>query len=144
MSSRKSRKHGFTQGEMLIIIVVIAILALIVIPRLLAEARKAEEVELRATLQKLRSDIEQFKADCGDWPAKLEDIQVRPTVDEGGQGKKINVLNWKGPYYSVSIHGMLPADPFTSKSDWKYDPTTGEVHSSSTWTAINGERYSEW
>ena len=139
----KSRK-GFTLIEMLIVIVVIAILAMIVIPRLLGAGRKAKESALRGDLQQLRNSIQQFEADCGDYPAALGDLMAAPAAgSSGGQGLSLDTVAWKGPYMRTPDNG-LPNDPFTAAADWTYDGTTGDVHSASTLTALDGTNYSAW
>lgn len=139
-----NRRNGFTFVEMAIIIVVLGILALIVIPRIIHLGRKAKEAALRAELHQLRSAIQQFEADCGDYPARLEDIQVRPKDDKGGAGLTLDLKAWRGPYYAVVPHGMLPMDPMTDEPNWKYNPPDGDVGSAATSTALNGTKYSEW
>jgi prepilin-type N-terminal cleavage/methylation domain-containing protein len=70
------RSKGFTLIEMLIVIVVIAILALIVIPRLLGAGRKAKEATLRGDLHQVRNAIQQFEADCGDYPSAISTLMT--------------------------------------------------------------------
>ena len=145
MSRMVNRKHkGFTLIEMLIVIVVIAILALIVIPRLLGAGRKAKEATLRGDLHQLRNAIQQFEADCGDYPAALADLQTQPAAgSNGGTGIALDVNGWQGPYLRTP-DGGLPKDPFTTAADWTYTASSGDVHSASSLTAINGEAYSSW
>ncbi len=144
MANRKSK--GFTLIEMLIVIVVIAILALIVIPRLLGAGRKAKEATLRGDLHQLRNAVQQFEADCGDYPASLDDLQgTGPAAgSSGGTGIALDVTAWQGPYLRTP-DGNLPKDPFTdSSTSWSYTASTGDIASGSTLTAINGEAYSTW
>ena len=54
------RRSGFTLIEVLIVIVVIAILAAIVVPRLLGAGREAREASLRAHLQEIRNALGLF------------------------------------------------------------------------------------
>ena len=75
LSKFAARRRGFTLIELLIVIVVIAILALIVIPRLLSAGRKARESTLRANVRILRTAVEQFNSDCGVFPTNLTDIR---------------------------------------------------------------------
>ena len=141
MVDRKSK--GFTLIEMLIVIVVIAILALIVIPRLLGAGRKAKEATLRGDLHQIRNAIQQFEADCGDYPANLDQLQNTPS-GTGGTGIALDAAGWQGPYLRTPDNN-LPKDPFTdSSTSWSYTMTTGHVASGSTLTAINGEAYSSW
>ena len=145
MSRVVSRRHkGFTLIEMLIVIVVIAILALIVIPRLLGAGRKAKEATLRGDLHQIRNAIQQFEADCGDYPSSLAQLMTQPSAGNGGTGIALDVNGWQGPYLRTPDSNM-PKDPFTdSSTTWSYTANTGDVHSGSTLTAINGEAYSTW
>ena len=138
------RKRGFTLIEVLIVIVVIAILAMIVIPRLMGVGRKAKESNLRGQLHSVRNAIQQFEADCGDYPPSLDQLLTCPTEGAGGTGISLDVYAWQGPYL-VASGGNLPKDPFTdSATTWSYTATLGEVHSGSTLTSITGEAYSSW
>jgi len=145
MTRMANRRHkGFTLIEMLIVIVVIAILALIVIPRLLGAGRKAKEAALRGDLHQLRNAIQQFEADCGDYPLDENDLQTAPAAgSNGGSGISLDISGWQGPYLRTP-DGNLPVDPFTTLVDWAYTPATGEIHSSSTLTALDGTAYSAW
>lgn len=140
----KKNSRGFTLIEMLIVIVVISILAMIVIPRLLGAGRKAKESALRGDLQQLRNAIQQFEADCGDYPSALAQLMTAPAAGAtGGSGIALDVTAWKGPYLRTP-DGNLPADPFTTAADWTYTAATGDVHSASTLTALDGTNYSAW
>jgi len=140
----KRNSRGFTLIEMLIVIVVIAILALIVIPRLLGAGRKAKESALRGDLQQLRNAIQQFEADCGDFPAAIADLMTSPAAgSNGGNGIALDVIAWKGPYLRTPDNN-LPKDPFTSLGNWTYTAASGDVHSASTLTGLDGTSYSAW
>jgi general secretion pathway protein G len=138
-------RTGFTLIEMLIVIVVIAILALIVIPRLMGAGRKAKEAALRGDLHQLRNAIQQFEADCGDYPAAASQLMTQPSAgSNGGQGIALDVTAWQGPYLRTPDDD-LPKDPFTdSSTSWSYTASTGHVASGSTLTSISGEAYSSW
>ncbi len=141
---RPSKRTGFTLIEVLIVITVIAILAMIVIPRLMGVGRKAKESNLRGQLHSMRNAIQQFEADCGDYPTTLDQLLTRPSDGSGGGGISLDVDGWQGPYM-VAPNGLLPQDPFTeSYTTWAYTAATGEVHSGSTLTSINAEAYSDW
>jgi len=136
-----------SRKEMLIVIVVIAILALIVIPRLLGLGRKEKELALRSNLLLLRNAIQQFEADCGDFPAELSNLTMHELNGgtKGGRGIVLDPKGWAKSWpFLKTPDGKLSVDPFTEKADWNYDPKTGEVHSGSTLTGINGQKYSTW
>jgi len=147
MSRMISRKHkGFTLIEMLIVIVVIAILALIVIPRLLGAGRKAKEAALNGDLHQLRNAIQQFEADMGDYPSALTQlVEAKGSTGfgTGGSGIALDDAGYEGPYLRTA-DGNLPKDPFTDAANWTYTKATGDVHSASTLTGLNGTAYSTW
>jgi type II secretory pathway pseudopilin PulG len=120
---------------------------LIVIPRLLGAGRKAKEASLRGDLHQLRNALQQFEADCGDYPANLSDImQTKGWHPSGVGGSGVIMLDengYQGPYLHTA-DGALPADPFTATADWVYAGTEGSVHSNSTLTALDGTSYSAW
>jgi len=114
------RRTGFTLIEVLIVIVVIAILAAIVIPRLLGAGRAAREASLRADLETIRKGVALFQADAGTYPESLDQVK----------------------WGLVTPDGELPKDPVTGQADWKYDPDTGAVHSAATGNDLSGTPYS--
>jgi general secretion pathway protein G len=136
--------RGFTLIEMLIVIVVIAILALIVIPRLLGAGRKAKEATLKGDLHSLRNAIQQFEADLGDYPASLDQlVATTAPTGQGGGGIDLDSQGYQGPYLRTP-DGGLPTDPFTGAADWNYTAASGEVHSASTLSALDGSSYTAW
>jgi type II secretion system protein G len=140
------RRSGFTLIEVLIVIVVIAILAAIVVPRLLGAGREAREASLRAHLQELRNAIGLFQAQMGDYPAALADIMLTTAPATGGNGITFNANDFRGPYLTTA-DGNLPNNPITSANvvgtDWTYTATTGAVKAASG-TAVDGTNYSNW
>jgi len=137
MTTFAARRRGFTLIELLIVIVVIAILALIVIPRVMSAGRKARESTLRANLHQLRNAIEMFQADTGVYPTSLDDltVAVADAPATGAGGASIPAGSYQGPYLSVS-GGIgttgIPVNPFKHPSDADY--TTASAH----WTYADG------
>jgi len=139
-------KAGFTLIEMLVVILIIAVLAVIVIPRLLSSSRKAREAALRADLLELRNAIQKFNGDMGDWPAGLDQLMLpksNPPTGSGGGGIALDPNSYQGPYLRNPDQG-LPVDPFTKAVDWDYNPASGDIHSASTSIALDGTYYSYW
>jgi len=143
-SQTASRRRGFTLIELLIVIVVIAILALIVIPRVMGAGRKARESSLKANLHIVRNAIAQFQADTGLFPSQLSDLTLAkasaPTtgIDEAGTtGVTVPTGTYQGPYLAPNNGGInnsgIPANPFinpdatgygTTSNHWTY-PVSG-------------------
>jgi len=123
-SQSAARRRGFTLIELLVVIVVLAVLALIVIPRVLSAGRKAREATLKANLHQLRSALEQFRADTNMYPAELNALTAARTgpptsgIDELGATGTIAEGSYRGPYLSVS--SGIPLNPFKSSRDADY------------------------
>jgi general secretion pathway protein G len=138
---------GMTLIELMVLLAVIAVLALIVIPRVLGAARRSNEAALRADLRNFRVAIERFQADCGGYPPRLDDIMawkgenLSAAVD--GTGHDLDLSSYRGPYLRTGDM-LLPRDPMTNRRDWRYDATAGHVQSASTLTGINGTPYASW
>ena len=108
------KRSGFTLIEVLIVIVVIAILAAIIMPRLLADGEHKRGEQLRLTLDIIRNSIAEYKEDKGT-PPKLLTCLVS---DEDS--------------CLATFDGLLPVNAVSFGNvegvDWVYDKETGEVH----------------
>jgi len=136
--------RGFTLIELLIVVVVIATLALIVIPRVSGASRKAKEATIKASLQTLRSAIAQFTSDTGCNPAALTDLVALYSsppatgVDDSGNSMSIPIGTYLGPYLmrQGGIGGTaigIPINPFTAKVSNGLDPNVAHH-----WGYVNG------
>lgn len=68
------RRKGFTVIELLVVLAAVALLLSIATPRYLTQLDTAREKALRHNLLALRQAIDQFRADQGRGPERLEDL----------------------------------------------------------------------
>ena len=127
-----TRKGGFTLIELMIVVAIASILITLAIPTFQQSAIKAKEAALKENLFTMRTIIDQFYADRGQYPSTLTTL-----VEEG---------------YIRTI----PMDPMTkSDSTWQEvleeqneedDTPAGvyDVHSGSDQVALDGTPYNEW
>ena len=142
-------RRGFTLIEMLIVILVIAIMALIVIPRLQGAVRKAREATFRANLQQLRTALATFETDTGLYPVGLRDLVAPPTTGTDAGDTVVLPGTYKGPYLTQNggVEGIgIPVNPFgpsgasaTVETHWGYTSATGQVYSGVDGTSMDGE-----
>ncbi len=139
------RSRAFTLVELLIVIVVLAVLAAIVIPKFNDSGTRGRESSLRANLKVVRNAVELFKTDTGSYPAALTDLAATTAPANGkdstGTQKSITAADYKGPYVAE-----VPNDTI-SGSAMTYSVTSGsvgKVSSSATGNDTAGVAYSTY
>lgn len=139
MSWMPRRRTGFTLVELLVVIVVLAVLAAIVLPKFMDSSARSKESSLRTDLKLLRNAISVFQADIGKYPYSLADLaETDPSKVKDKDGNVVKASDWHGPYIE-----SVPKDPI-SNADFNYNAATGKVTSSATGNALDGTAYSTW
>ena len=99
--------HAFTLVEMLLVLVILATLAAIVIPKM---AGRSEQAKITAAKQQINSfelAIDSFEVDNGFFP-KTGELDM--LVNQPGDAK-----NWRGPYLK-----NIPVDPWSNPYTYDY------------------------
>lgn len=98
------KQRGFTLIEVMVVVVILAILAAIIVPRILSRPDQARQVAAKQDIVAIENAMELYKLDNGFYPSNNQGISAlvkRPTGDPTPQ-------NWNGPY----IKGNIPKDPW--------------------------------
>lgn len=98
---------AFTMVEMLLVLVILATLAALVVPRLAGRSQQARITAAKADIQNISTAIDAFEIDNGFYPQSLEDLIVQPP----------NAPNWRGPYLKKST---IPRDPWGNEYIYQY------------------------
>jgi len=145
MLNRKRTGFAFTLVELLIVIVIIAVLAAIALPKFMDSGQRSKEASLKGDLKLIRNAVELFHTDTGAYPAALGDLSSTSAPssgkDSGGNSYSITSTDWHGPYIRV-----VPTDPI-SGSAFTYSTTSGSVGnvtSSATGNGLDGTAYNTW
>lgn len=100
-------RAAFTMVEMLLVLVILATLAALVIPRFAGRSQQARITAAKADIQNLSTAIEAFEIDNGFYPQSLEELIVQPP----------NAPNWRGPYLQKRT---IPKDPWGNEYIYQY------------------------
>lgn len=114
-TTQKNKRRGFTLIELLVVILILAILAALIVPRVVGRQGDAKRAKAAADISTLSSLLQQFKLDT----------DVYPTTEEGLQALRVeppDVQNWRGPYTTKPI----PTDPWGSEYVYEYPGPNGD------------------
>jgi general secretion pathway protein G len=95
------RRRAFTLIELLVVILILAILAALIVPRIVGRTSDAKIAKAKSDIATLSSLLQQYRLDNDKFPTTeqgLNALRVQPG----------DAPNWRGPYTSKN----LPADPW--------------------------------
>jgi len=150
--SAARRERGFTLIELVVATMILAILAMMVVPLARVTIQREKEKELRQALWEMRDAIDRYKdaADRQAFQIKLDSQGYPPDLETlvkgvDVQGKKVRFLR------------AIPMDPMTKSKEWglrsmQDDPDSDswggqsvfDVYTKSDGIALDGTKYKDW
>lgn len=115
MRKRNRRQAGVTLIEMMVVVVIIALFAALVLPKMMGQANKAKKTAARAQINAYQTALGSYQLDTG----------VYPTTEQGLQALRVkpeNVNNWQGPYTDKDISN----DPWGNPYVYRYPGEHGD------------------
>lgn len=110
--SRRRAKGGFTLIELVVVIVILAILAAVIVPRFFGRTEDAKIASTVSTIKTLDGAIDMYNADTGSFPADLNALISNPQVK-----------GWNGPY--LKNQSTVPMDPWGHPYSYKQPGDNG-------------------
>lgn len=96
---RRRARGGFTLIELVVVIVILAILAAVIVPRFFGRTDDAKISNALTTIKSLDDSIGLYNADTGSFPPSLDALITNPQVK-----------GWNGPY--LKNQSTVPLDPW--------------------------------
>lgn len=109
------RNRAFTLIEMLVVVLILAILAALIVPRVVNRTSDAKRAKAASDISTLSSLLQQYRIDNDSFPTTedgLNALRVQPS----------DAQNWRGPYTTKEI----PADPWGNEYVYESPGPDGE------------------
>lgn len=113
-TQNSARKRGFTLIELLVVILILAILAALIVPRIVSRQDQAKIGAAKSDIRTLSNMVNTFKLDTGRYPTTEEGLSVLRVAPSDADG-------WKGPYLEKDV----PLDPWQSDYVYEYPGPDG-------------------
>ncbi|RPI35538.1 MAG: type II secretion system protein GspG [Nitrospiraceae bacterium] len=107
-------KRGFTLIELLVVMVILAMLAALVGPKLFTKVGKGKQSAAKTQIELLGQALDSYRLDTGHYPSTSEGLNALVT-STGATG-------WDGPY----LKKALPNDPWGKPYQYQSPGTHGE------------------
>src|SRR5271163_3584912 len=108
MMRRNSPRAGVTLIEMLVVVVIIAVFAAVVGPRLLNQGDKARVVAAKQQIENYQLALGQYHLDTGGYPTTDQGLEALRTQPNGAN-------QWHGPYLQKEVAGDPWGHPYVYK-----------------------------
>jgi general secretion pathway protein G len=115
-SHSRSRSHGFTLLELLVVMVIIGLLVGYIGPKYFAQVGKSEVKVARAQINGLEKALDQYRLDTGHYPTTEQGLTALFTKPSGE-------TRWDGPYLKKAV----PLDPWGKPYQYKAPGEHGEL-----------------
>src|SRR5215211_1529328 len=86
-----SVRSAFTLIELLLVLVILAVLAAVVVPKFTNRSEQARTTAAKTDISAMDTALDAFEVDCGRYPSNEEGLKVLVEAPT-------NLQNWRGPY----------------------------------------------
>jgi general secretion pathway protein G len=118
------KEHGFTIIEIMVVVAILAILASVLVPRIMDEPDKARIVKAKQDIRVIESALDLYKLDNFVYPSTEESIDAlvtkpgdAPNWKKGGYIKKLPIDPWGNEYQYLNPGEHGEVDIYSLGSD---------------------------
>jgi len=108
-----NKKKAFTLIELMVVILILAILAALIVPKVIGRASDAKVAKAKADISEIHRMLEQFRLDTDRYPTTQEGLEALVTQPN-------NVKNWK------QLTDKITNDPWDHAYDYEYPGPNGK------------------
>lgn len=120
--AQRSRPHGFTLIEIMVVVVILGILAATIVPQFIGTTHDAKVSAAKAHISELASALERLNIHLDRYPSSDEGLRLLVEAPPGDDKK------WRGPYVD-----QLRPDPWGSPYQYRA-PGVHHAHSFDLWS----------
>jgi general secretion pathway protein G len=120
----RNPQSGFTLIELMLVLVILATLSAIVVPKLTGHSKRAKVIAAGTQIADFGTALDAFEIDVGRYPTTVEGMRAlleRPTSEAD---------DWRGPYLSKNV---VPPDPWGGEYQYRcpgqYNPDGYDLYS---------------
>src|SRR5437016_1665024 len=114
--------RAFTLVELLLVLVILAVLAGIVVPKFTKRSEQARIAAATTDIANLGTALDTFEVDTGRYPTSDEGL--RALMDAPGNAKE-----WKGPYLKRTVEKDPWGNPYVYHAPGQHNPTSYDLYS---------------
>ena len=119
-STPRSAASGFTLIEVMVVVAILAILAALVVPRIMDRPDEARVIKTKQDIRAIESALQLYRLDNFQYPSTDQGLEALVSKPSGSPEPK----NWKSGGYLE----RMPKDPWGSEYQYLSPGLHGELH----------------
>lgn len=124
MKTTQRMRRGFTLIELLLVMVILAVLAALVLPKFTGRTEDANKTAAQTQISSLFSTaLDLYEADNGHFPSTAQGLQALRTQPSSAPEPK----HWKGPYLKSDIPNDPWGNEYIYRSPGQKNPTGYDI-----------------
>ncbi|MGD0090769.1 MAG: type II secretion system major pseudopilin GspG [Planctomycetota bacterium] len=116
------RAPGFTLVELLLVLVILAVLAAVVVPKFTKRSEQARVAATKTDIANLETALDTFEVDTGRYPTSDEGL--RALMERPG-----NVKEWNGPYLKRLVLNDPWGNPYIYRNPGQHNSNSYDLYS---------------